>query len=450
MEQGQNSARQAGKPHALTLCLPLLLLPWGGAAVWWTYGKKENTALSAAVGGAVLLVTAALLGLAAVRHAVNRWRVEDGVLYMVSGFTRRRERGIRLDRLLYAELCQRPWHVPFRCARVKLYVPTQRGAVFSLLMGRQEAAALVNCVAAGEHGDGGTGRKYLSGGRYAALLGAAVSRGTLLPLSGAALCLVLGRPAEEMRILAAALLLAGLLHMTARLLSEGTLSVCIVSGGFAVKMGVGGSRRLFVPRRAVVGVLERANAVALLCGASRFELVCEGGRRIPCMRWYTGGSGAQAAARLLECSGEGRTQACDSRAFRTYYMRLAVAAIFGGVAIWFGLRSLEPPLRAWGMAAGAAVLTGAWLHCLTAVRFGRESGMVITSGALRIGGMRFLSAQRLTVRRGCLAAVRLRRSLPDRAGGTCTAELLPKGSRRGCLCRQVPYDKLLAVVERFC
>jgi hypothetical protein len=170
------------------------------------------------------------------------------------------------------------------------------------------------------------------------------------------------------------------------------------------------------------------------------------------MRWYTGGTGREAALRLLDCEGLPRTWATDGKAFRTRYLRLT-ALLFLGLPVWLWSFYALYAVGAFGaiwlpLLAGAALSAGI-LHCLTAVRFGGEAGVSISAGTLRMEGMGLLSAERLTLRRGCLAAVRVRQGLTDRAANRCTAELIPKGCRRGGQCRALPYEKLLAIVERF-
>ncbi len=385
----------------------------------------------------------------------RRWRLQNGVLYLTSGGWCRREVRLCKERLLYVELCQRPWHRLFHRARVKLYVAVRRRPVFIAQMEENQAAALVNRIAAGETPSGAGKRRYLAPGRHAAFWGALTSRSVLLPWWLGAWCLGMGGRWFLPQIMSAVLLAAGLLALGARLLSEGWLSVCILPEGFAIRMGVGGSRRLFVPRHAVVGVVETASPAALFCGGSRMELLCEGGVRLPCMRWYTGGTGREAALRLLDCEGLPRTWATDGKAFCTRYLRLT-ALLFLGLPVWlwsfYALYAVGMFQAIWlPLLVGAALSAGilAILHCLTAVRFGGEAGVSISAGTLRMEGMGMLSAERLTLRRGCLAAVRVRQGLTDRAANRCTAELIPKGCRRGGQCTSLPYEKLLAIVERF-
>lgn len=453
MEQVAAKESLSGRPHLLTV-FPPLLLPLSAAAVCFGLfmGNGSRSWLLLTLGAAASIIAVTGTALAVMRRTVCHWRMAEGMLYVTYGAVNRRELGFRLDRLLYAEIRQNPLTALLGCSRVRLYAPTDAKPFFSQLMAEREAAALVNRFAAATQEkphEGNAHSQRLVSGKYAALLGAATARETLLPVGWSGICALYGMGNLTMAILAAALLTAGLLSLVMRLLREGGLEVAILPEGFAIQAGVWHRRKYFVPRRSVIGTVECAGPVSLLRGASRFELICEGGRRIPCMRWYEGGCGAEAAKRLLDCTGLALTHAADSAAFRRYYVGLTVAALLTGIPGGLLLLPLDGTMRRFASAALTAALLTALLHCMTALRFGEDSGIHIGAGTLSVGGMGLLSARRLTLRRGCLAAVKIRRGLRERMKGFCTAELIPKGTRRGGVCRQIPYDKLLAIVERF-
>lgn len=455
MENTQGQSRLAGKPHALSILNPFIILPLFAAAGYWltvSLSGHLDKILLTAVGLSALLLSGGALAVSIGRRVVCRWQVEDGVLHFTRGLSRRRELTFRLDRLLYAEMTGNPLYALFGGARLRLYSSADRRAFFSLLMPKAEAAELVNRIAAGKDTDGGVRPKHLRSGRYAALLGCATSRGTLLPLGAALIFSLFGvffARSADMNILAAALWLYALINLLAGLAAERKLSVCILNNGFAIQMGFWGGTRLFVPHRSVVGIIERRSPLAAFCGAARFELVCEGGRRIPCMRWYEGGSGEEAAKRLLNCAGVSCTHAADGGAVRRLYVKLMIAVLFGAVFVWLATLFLTGERRVFVMALAVIGLMAAVCQCLMAVNDGREFGIGITAGTLRIGGMGLLSAEYLTIRRGSLSAVKIQQGPFGQMRGTCTAELIPKGSRRGVKCPCIPYDKMLAIVERF-
>lgn len=457
MNNAPNSPELSGRPHVLSVFHPLIWLPIcaaGGYLGLTLWDGSWNRVMSAAIGLAALMFSGGVLAVSVGRRAVCHWRVEDHVLHFTRGLSRRRELTFRLDRLLYAEIAGNPVYSLFGAGRLRLYSSVDRRAFFSLILPKAEAAELVNYIAAGRDGAwaGGVKPKHMRGGRYAALLGSATSRGTLLPLGAALIFCIFGvffTRSADLNILATALWLYALLHLLARLAAESRMSVCIVNNGFAIQTGIFGGRRIFVPHRSVVGVIERRNPLAVFCGAARFELLCEGGRRIPCMRWYEGGSGEEAAKRLLDCSGMSCTHAEDGGAVRRLYVRLLIAGLFGAVFVWSATLPITGEMRAFCLALAAIGLAAAVSQCLMVLACAREFGVSISAGTLRIGGMRLLSAEYLTIRRGNLSAVRIRQGIFGQMSGRCTAELIPKGYRRGVKCRCIPYDKMLAIVERF-
>lgn len=457
MENVHSPHLASGRPHALSVFTPLLFLPTGAAAVYFGFvffnGSADKT-VSAAVGLTAFLLTGGTLAVSVGRRAVCRWQIQNGVLHFTRGLLRRRELTFRLDRLLYVEMTGNPVYALFGGARVRLYSSAYHRAFFSMMMSKAEAAALVNRIAGGEDGAGGRGmqQKHMLSGKYAALLGCATSRGTLLPLGAALILCVCGvffTRSAAMNIMAAALWLYAFINFLARLAAESHMSVCIVNHGFAIQMGILCGRRMFVPHSSVVGVIERRNPVAEFCGAARFELICEGGRRIPCMRWYEGGSGEEAAKRLLNRSGLSRTQAANAGAMRQTYGKLMIGAMFGAVLVWLFTLPITGEMRVFCMACTAIGLIAAVIHSVMGIRCGRECGISISAGTLRIGGMKLLSAEYLTICRGNLSAVKIRQNLLEQMNGSCTAELIPKGSRRGVKCRCIPYDKMVAITERF-
>jgi hypothetical protein len=91
------------------------------------------------------------------------------------------------------------------------------------------------------------------------------------------------------------------------------------------------------------------------------------------------------------------------------------------------------------------LLLPAAAHCLMAMVSGRAFGLSVTAGTLRVGGMGLLTAEFLTVKRGCMSSVRLRQGLWERANGRCSAVLFPKGSRRGVKGGCLPYERTMAL-----
>lgn len=445
MNASREDTLLGGKPHLLTALAFLPLLPPCGTAVWQVWQRTGvGIAFWCVLAGTLLLLSASA-GIGFARRAACRWEVRRNVLTMTCGWFRRRTVRFCLGRLAVAEWKQGPLLSLFRGARVKLYAAGKK-PVCSLLLPAAAAAALVNRAAAGESGLKGHTRRMVSG-RWAAALGALDCRAVLLPLSAAPFAAASGICSARW-LWYALLLLAGSIGIfTVRLLRECRMAVEMTERGFALRMGLPVVRRLFVPHTAVVGVWEGRGPIAAMCGAGRFSLVCENGARIPCMRWYEGGCGREAAGRLLGCEGADRAQAADAGAFRRRMMRFTVGGLLLGAGVLL-----------YALAKGnlPAVMLSAWaetvwqIHCRMGVIFAEECGVSVGASVLRVGGMRPLLAQRLTLRRGCVAAVCLRRGVAERYGGTCAAELIPDGNRRGVACPCVPQGGMLAMTERFC
>lgn len=375
-------------------------------------------------------------GLVLGRLAAGRWNVAEGMLHTRRGALLRRETAIRLDRVTCVETCRNPAHSLLGCAKVRIYTAAGRKPAFSLTLRERDAKGLTEAVANANGAEGKAFAKRLAAGKYAALLGALDSRGTLVPLALAALCGVFALSRREWLWIGGGCLAAGTLFFTARLLGESGLSVWLSESGWTLQMGLPAVRRFYLPREAVTGILETRGALALWSGAGRFEILCAGGRRLPCMRWYTGGSGEEASLRLLRCEGITRVRKGSGAAVRFHYGRWAAALLFvlAPTALLVLIRGEMPPA---GYLVSAAALP-ALGQCLMGLRFGEESGLAASSSALRIGGMGMLCARRLTLRRGCLGRLTLRRGLLDRLDGTCAAALRPKGWRSGIVCRALP------------
>ncbi len=444
----------SGSPHVLEIFNPLIFLPICVATVYMAFALIDggfDKLVFAAAGLGALILTGSALAASIWRRTVCNWRIEDDVLHFTQGLSRRRELTLRMDRLLYAEMAGNPFCSLFGAARVRLYSSACRRAFFSVIMSKNQAVQLINAISAGR-GDGGVRPKHMLSGKYSALLDCATSRGTLLPLGAALIFCIFGvfygyNP--DMNIIAAALWLFAFINLIVRLAAESNMSVCILDNGFAIKIGIFGGKRIFVPHDSVVGVMERRNPIAALCGAARFELVCEGGKRIPCMRWYEGGSGEEAAKRLLNCSGVNCTRAADKAASRKLYIKLIIAAMFGLVWVWLAMLSVTGEMRAFCTASAVIIFVFATVHCIMALSCGTEFGITISSGTLRIGGMRLLSVEYLTIRRGNLSSVKIKQGVFAQISGRCSVELIPRGSRSGGKSLCVPYDKMLAITERF-
>lgn len=462
MEEQWPSAVMEGSPHAAeyfrppgllvgvcVLCLTAVI-SFGGV-----FDAVHLTMICAAVGVSVVL----WLALAAKRRAVCHWRWEDGVFYFTRGALMRGETAFRTDRLLYAETLRSPFASLLGGMRVKLYVEAADNAVFSAVLPRRQGDALLQKLMDSATNDEVLKSRNIISGQYA-VLPAAVSDLVLLTLlSGAAVAALMGGGRFSMNVAAFVLWLGALVRLVERLLSEGKLSVKQTGRGWVIVKGIGNRSRLFIPDKSVMGIRESSTLPALLCGARRVELLC-GGRRIPCMRWYMSShpdtewdeSHSSLACGLLGCDGKTFAVLKNLRAVRKRYFIIGIAAICcAGVAGFVGWVSVSD---GGGIGAIASALfiygvTGVLLQCAAGVSVGRISGISVSPSSVYAAGMGLLTAETLTLRRGCLAGVRVIRTSVDRINGLCTVELIAKGCRRGVKCRCMPYERVQALLERF-
>lgn len=439
----------AGKSHTLELFHPVYFLPGWTAAVFLAaryFFQGLDVWLFAVVGGAAVILTAAAFGIAARRRGLEGWRLEQGVFRCRRGTVIREMLACRTDRLTCVELTDVAWYGVFGGVRVRLYSDASKRPFFSMILPRRDAESLLARMAADHDPGGRTRRRHVVSGKYAGLLGAVTARDVSLPLFGAGLMGLLGAGRTEMMLMAAFLGLIGLAALLVRLISEYGMSVDRVAGGYMIRMGLLVERRIFVPMNGVAGVLERRSPLGALCGASRLELVCRGGKRLPCMRWYAGGHSRHAALQLLEGSEAVCTCSSDGNAVKRRYYAEGLLFLFGTVlwtAVYFdGEHTGQMPVT-------ALLLLAAAVQCGMGILCGSRFGVEILPGAVRISGMGHWCAECLTLRRGQLSEVRVSRSVWEQVKGQCTAEIFPKGCRRGVKCRCVPFDKMAAILDRF-
>ena len=461
MEQQKSAAVIEGRPHGMEFFRPPGLL--GCLCVVCMTAALCLEGVSDAwrliVTGTVAAVSVVLwLTLAFRRRAVCHWRWENGVFFFIHGALARKETAFRTDRLLLAETKRSLWGFLWGGVRVKLYAEAADRAAFSAVLPRKQADALIERLMVAEKRGERWQQKRIASGPYAALPSAMADGVMLMLLGSAAVFSIAGAGLFFMNITAVVLWLGALVRMVWRLLDEGRLSVNRSDSGWIIVKGIGGSRRLYIPDRAVTGIRESSTLPALLCGARRVELLC-GGRRIVCMRWYVPNHLSESpeaffsypACDLLGCDGNAFVMLKNSHGVRKRYFHIAIAVLCGAVLTGFAELSL---MRSGGVigaiTAALCVCVGAgiFLQCAAGVGLGRTFGITVSSSSVRAAGMGLLTAESLTLRRGCLAEVRVGRTPIDRVHGLCTVELIPKGCRCGVKCRCMPYDRAQALMER--
>ena len=462
MEQQQPVAVMEGRPHAAEFFRPLdLFLGVCVACVTATLFFKDapDTLRMAVTGIAVLIPTVLWLALALRRRAIFRWRWDNDVLLFHCGALARRERAFRTDRLLYAEILHLPLVSLIGGVRVKLYAGAADRAAFSAVLPRQQADALIERMMRSEKKGEASQTKRIVSGKYTALP-SAMTDGVMLTLLGsAAIFVLMGAGCLFMNVTAVVLWLGAFARLVGRLISEGRLSVNRTHGGWVIVKGIGGGRRLYIPDRSVTGIRESSTLPALLCGAKRVELLC-GGLTIPCMRWFVSSRSSEnfdenpssLACGLLGCGGNAFIALNNPRAVRQRYFLMGATWLCG--AALTGFVNLSSTRNGGGIgvitaALGICGITGLLLQCVAGGRVGRSLGISVSPSSVRAEGMGLLTAEAVTLRRGCLAKVRIGRTPADRVKGLCTVELIPKGCRSGVKCRCMPYDRVQALLERF-
>lgn len=450
MSDVRNVQTFSGRPHILELFNPLLLMPMSAVVVYScvrpTYGGVDifEFTIVCAVG---LALTVMLLMVFVGLRSGSVWKIENNVLHSSRGFVNKREMTLCLDRISMSEMSDNPLYSLFGGTRVRLYSSASTRAVFSMILPKTQAVKLINLTAAVFCSEAVKPRR-LARRKYSALLVGLSSRSALIFLSAAAVLCVFGYGSVEIYIIAAALWLFAALNAIAYVIAECRMSVCRVNTGYAVQTGFFGGRRIFVPDRAVIGIFETRNPIAAFFGAGKFELLCAGGKRITCIQWYDGEHSDEAARRMIGCAGRRRTEISNFTAVRLRYFKIIAADVIGIIGTWVLSKFVPLYLRDICVSLAAFIILIIMAHCLIALKSCGDFGVSISGSSIRIGGMTLLGAEYLTLRRGKFAVIKIRQNFFDRLNGTCTAEFIAKGCKRGVKCHCMSYDRIAAIAER--
>lgn len=443
----ENSRCIQGRPHRLEMLSPLLALPWLAPILCLFSGRCDLISIALSCGAAAVFSIAILIVL--FRQTANKsWKIEGNILHFSRGISDKHDLTLRLDRVSSSEIADTPIYSLFGGTRVRLYSCASPKPVFSLIMPKNQAAELINLTAAAFGAQKSAKPRYLVPKKYSALLVALTSRETLIPLFTAAVLCAFGLGKTELYITASALWLLALLHTVLSVLAECRMSVCHVNCGYAIQTGFFGGRRIFIPDRAIMGMIETRNPIAALCGAGKFELLCTGGRRITCIGWYDGGNSAQAACRMIGCMGRKFAKISAPAALKKRcFGQITLCAIMGTVA-WQITVSLPEQFQA-ACASGFVLITAATLlHSVMGIRCGDELGISLANGSIHACGMNPLICKCMTLRLGQVAIVKIHRNFADKLRGTCTAEIIPKGCEHRVKCRCLPCERFLAACDR--
>lgn len=440
MEHTHDSCILGGKPHRLEIVTPLLALPWLAPVIYLISGRFVPMQF-AVISAASAIISSAVLIISIRRRSMTSWKIKGNVLYFSRGIAEKRDMSIRLDRVSSSEIINNQIYSIFGGARVRLYSSASPRPVFSMILPKAQASELINLTAVAFGTNGSVKPRCLVQKKYAALLSAMTARGTIIPLGASVILCIFGFGQAQLYIIAGALWLLAALHTIFSVLSECRMSVCRVNSGYVVQTGLSGERRIFVPDRAIIGMIETQNPIAAFAEAGKFELLCAGGRRIACMNWYDGGNSAEAARRMIGCAGKSFARITAHNSIKRGYFSKLTVCLTAGIAAWRITVAAPPSIRGVCASLLTAIIAAAVLHCITALKCIADLGVTLSGGAVLACGMNFMQVQHLTLRSGETAFVTLRQSFSDRLHFACSATIVPRGRVRGITCRHLPYER---------
>lgn len=447
MERTKDSNVLCGKPHQLEILNPLLALPWLAPVIYLMSGRFIPLQF-AMVSLIAAIISAAFLIVSARRRSRTLWKIDGNVLHFSRGITEKRDMSIRLDRISSSEIIDNPIYSLFGGTRVRLYSSASPRPIFSMIMPKAQGAELINRAAVSFGTNSSVKPRYLLQKKYAALLAAMVSRGTIIPLGMSIILCIFGFGQAELYIIAAALWLLAVLHTIFSVLSECRMSVCRVNSGYAVQTGFSGGHRIFVPDRAIIGMIETRSPIAAFAGAGRFELLCAGGRRITCMNWYDGGNSAEAARRMIGCAGKSFAKISALNVHKHRYFGMLALCLTACIAAWRITTAVPASIRGVCASLLAAVISAVTVHCITSLKCISDFGVTLSGSAVLACGMKFMQAEYLTLHRGETAFITLRQNFFHRMNNTCSAAFAPRGRVHGVTCRCLPYERFQAAAVK--
>ncbi len=442
----ENTRCVQGKPHKLEMFPPLITVPWLAPIFCIIFGMYNFTAIAISSTAAFIASTAIII-VSIKRTAGKSWEIQHNVLHFTQGISDKCDLTLRLDRVSSCEIADNPIYSLFRGTRVKLYSYTSPRPIFSMIMPQKQAYDLVNLTAAVFGGEKIASPRSLIQKKYSALLTSITSRESLIPLFCSAILCIFGWGKTELYIIATALWLMAVLHAIFSICTQCRMSVRHVDFGYAVQTGLHGGHRIFIPERAIIGVIETRNPIAALCGAGKFELLCAGGRKITCIGWYDGENSAEVARRIIGCTGKKFAQISSPDIIKKFYFKKICLYVTIGIAAWCAALLLEYS-QSVGICMFIITESLLILHSYIGMKCSSEFGVNLSNGTLQACGMTPIIYKSMTLHTGQVAIIKIRKNFNDRLRNTCTAEIIPKGRERGVKCRCLPYERFLAACDR--
>ena len=400
--------------------------------------------------GAAGLATAVMLLHSERRRRRTKLTVCGGqILFQKDGL----QKALRPERPVCVKIC----HAPIRglfCAKnakkVYLYADIARAPWVRIILPAQQADRLPQMLMNAGAGEANDIPGRTLHGRHSAAIAAMTSARTVLPLFAAGHYALLAGGNAGMMMLAGALLLLSLGNSGAAFFGCRRLSLVKRTNGFEITSGWFGGTRLFLPSDAVLGLRVRCSPAAVLVGCGRAELLCAGGRRIPCAASLSTTEMKKTAFGLLGAEGRKETVIADFDSLSRRYTSLFAAAVFCWLpALYFAWRGGGEAVKL--IACTAAVVSGwAAVHCAAALKCTGDFGISITPSAVCGGGMTLSGAAFMFLRRGSVAGVRMRSTAFEEMNGLCSAGILMSGGRPAVRCQCVPDGAINGLMARFC
>ena len=436
-------------PHWSVILWRGNLLPATAGAVYATVavisGEVDMTsvfviAFSAAVSVALLLRA--------------EWKRRRTVLEIGSGLLKATdpycEKSMRLESCWIAETDPMSVHRLFGGVRVRVFSDSSHRAWISTVLSSESADRMTECFSrycdAEEYHSAET---ILSGG-FSAAIHAITSEFTMLTIAVAALLTLFGGVSDMMNLLASALLMAAVFNALLITVNSRGLSVCRRQGGYDVTLGLFGAKRLLIPDRSVDGVRVHCSPADIPCGTGTMELICFGGRRIPCICRSELCRLERISRRLTETNAENGILLSDIDALRRKYTRLLATALSIMVpAVYVSFRS-EDEITSFFAGTAAAVIFAEVIRCCVGLQCASRFGIKVTPSVVFTGGMSMLGADYCFYKRGSVAGVRMSSPLLMRTRDLCGAAPFPRGGRRYVRGDCIPYSAMKGFADRFC
>ena len=444
-----NSGAVGGKPHFLNAffssgfmaVLCFAAIPAAIAFCIINRGIAGTAALTAAV-----MITAIQAGIVIFRNSRSGWEIRGDYLRL---FSPEGERKLMLRGITCAQIRGLRFLRISGCVRVKIYCEGMREAWISMVMKKACAEELIerlmNCFVPEDVLPAGSFRQ----GRHSAAAHALTAERPLMLLLGSLLLTVFSHGSLAEDILASALLIWAVAEMAADAAKGCRLSPEMLPGGYRIRYGLFSDRTVFIPYRSAVGVSVKCSPAAAFCGAWSMELICGGGRRVPCVMWAVGGEQEKNALRLLGISGDNGRFYSDPERLRRKYFREFLFCM--SVSVTAAVAAVSYAGDAGGVFLAGAIFSlcvfGA--RCWLGLRVAGRSGAGISPSALRAGGISRCRAEQTYLRRSGVEGIRISSPIWGRMDDLCSIMPVAGGKGLGLWCRYVPYSAVRGITARF-